>query len=347
MRDVATHLEAADASVLGVRGEPHPFEASARPVDVLPVYPGRGSFAPTLANNARALLHLAGDFRSDLWHFVFAPSPRTTSILKKLRWVRRTPSLQTIASPPKDFTRARELVFGDRIVVQSAWTRARLLEHAPELRIDTILPSAPRVEPPEPAAVAALRKRLELEEQDELLVYPGDLEFSRGAEYFAELIETLSQERKRAVFVYACRAKTPAAAQVEARLRERLSGKPVRFTGELDSLLPLLAAATLVVFPTDSAFGKVDIPIALLEAMRLGVPVTSFDFGPLVELEGTAKVPLGDRAALLERVRSLLDHPEERSAVSEAQRSFLESQLDPRANARRYEQIYREMVEVG
>jgi phosphatidylinositol alpha-1,6-mannosyltransferase len=190
----------------------------------------------------------------------------------------------------------------------------------------------------------ALRQQLSIPKGAPVVVYPGDLEFSRGSQYFAELIEALGAERRDTVFVYACRAKTAAAATIAATLQQRLADHNVRFAGELASLLPLLRLASLVVFPTDSAFGKVDIPIALLEAMRLGVAVLSFAFGPLVELVGTVQVPLGDTGALRDAARSLLDHDGERERVARAQEDFLSQRLDPQLAADAYEQLYRETL---
>jgi glycosyltransferase involved in cell wall biosynthesis len=347
VRDVATHLVHAQPSVMGVKGAEYPFARDGREVEVLPVYLGRGSFAPSLGNNALALLHLLKDFRSDLWHFVFAPNPRTSSVLRNLRKVRRTPTLQTFASPPKNFEQVQELLFGDTIVVQSEWTRRRLLEQAKHLEIQVILPSAPKFVVPDDRAVGAMRQHLDLPELGKVVVYPGDLEFSQGSRYFAELIEALSDRHPDTAFVYACRAKTSAAAGVQATLERRLRGRNVRFAGELKSLLPLLRLATLVVFPTDSAFGKVDIPIALLEAIRLEVPVLSFDFGPLVELQGTVQVPLGNTAALVGAAEALLSDSNHRLAVGGAQCDFIRRELEPERAAGRYEQLYRELVQVG
>jgi phosphatidylinositol alpha-1,6-mannosyltransferase len=235
-------------------------------------------------------------------------------------------------------------LFGDRIVVQSEWTRRQLEQHLPGSELSVILPAAPEIPRPSEAAKDALREQLSIPRGAPVVVYPGDLEFSQGSQYFAGLVEALGSERPDAVFVYACRAKTAAAAGVARALEARLSSRNVRFAGELPSLLPLLDLATLVAFPTDSAFGKVDIPIALLEAMRLGVPVLSFDFGPLVELEGTVQVPLLDAGALLEAARSLLDGSAERERVAQAQTAFLNHRLDPRQSADAYEHIYRQTL---
>src|SRR4051812_6266565 len=44
------------------------------------VYGTSGAFAPALADNARAALSLLLGPRDDLWHFVFAPNPRTCAV---------------------------------------------------------------------------------------------------------------------------------------------------------------------------------------------------------------------------------------------------------------------------
>lgn len=345
VRDVACHLKDAQASVMGVRGAEHPFDADGRSVEVRAVYSARGRFAPSTLQNARALLHLLTERRADVWHFVFAANPRTTAVLKQLRRVRHTPALQTIASPPRSFEQPSELLFGDRIVVQSEWTRRKLLEHAPDRDISVIPPSAPNVTPPSDASVSELRNALSIPKDVPVLVYPGDLEFSQGSRYFADLVAELGQKQSDCVFVYACRAKTPKAAEVEAALKQRLAGRNVRFTGELPSLLPLLSLATLVVFPTDSAYGKVDIPIALLEAMRLSVPVLSFDFGPLAELRGNVRLPLGDAAALVEATQQLIDDTAKRESVAASQREFLDRSLSPQNAAEQYERLYAQLVQ--
>jgi phosphatidylinositol alpha-1,6-mannosyltransferase len=230
------------------------------------------------------------------------------------------------------------------VVVQSEWTRKKLEQHLPNSDLRVIPPSAPDIAAPSEQAKDAVREQLSIPTDAPVVVYPGDLEFSRGSQHFAQLVEALGKEQPDTVFVYACREKTPAAAGIATQLKQRLSDHNVRFAGELASLLPLLDLGTFVAFPTDSAFGKVDIPIALLEAMRLGVPVLSFDFGPLVELGGTVQVPLDDSGALLEAARSLLSNAGERVRVAREQSAFLRQNLDPQHAADAYEQIYRETL---
>ena len=74
VRDLATHLNRHEAVTLCRRGD--------APLDGLRcerVYgPSSGGYAPALQDNARVLLRLLGGRRHDLWHFFFAPNPRSS-----------------------------------------------------------------------------------------------------------------------------------------------------------------------------------------------------------------------------------------------------------------------------
>src|SRR5690349_11903454 len=128
------------------------------------VYGSSGGFAPALADNARAALSLL-TAPEELWHFVFAPNPRTGQVARSLRALRRVPIVQTVASPPRQFAGLSKLLFGDQVVVQSRATLDRLVEAAG--RQDFALPPISVVPPPVPAlqspsADAVARARAEL-----------------------------------------------------------------------------------------------------------------------------------------------------------------------------------------
>ncbi|RYE82966.1 MAG: glycosyltransferase [Myxococcales bacterium] len=160
-------------------------------------------------------------------------------------------------------------------------------------------PLSPPVVTPDEIADARRHLGLGPDETDELLVYPGDLEFSGGAAAVARAAGELLAGRPGARLVFACRAKTPRAHAIAEGLRRELAphGDRVRFAGQVPSLPALLAASRLVLFPVDDLYGKVDLPLSLLEAQSLGVPVVALQQGPLVELEGAVRLPSVDRLA--------------------------------------------------
>ena len=133
--------------------------------------------------------------------------------------------------------------------------------------------------------------RSELPEGAPIVVYPGDLEVSQGAESVARAVATIARELPEAVVVFACRFKTVAAPAVERAAPERLDPRSRSVRPDQWIFLLCSRSRRSVLFPVDDLWGKVDLPIALLEAMRLGVPIVTLDQGPLTDLEGVLPGP--------------------------------------------------------
>ena len=345
VRELSTHLRRARATVLTTPGAPPPGPG----VEVEPVYRGgAGSFAPALRDNARVLLRLLTGSRHDLWHFVFAPNPPSSTAGRLAMTLRRVPTVQTVASVPRTFDGSPRLLFGRRVVCQSADTRDRLVAAgAPADRLDVIPPplSPPVVTPDE---IAAARRHLGLaDDVGSLLVYPGDLEFSGGAAAVARAAPELLAGAPDARLVFACRAKTPRAREVAERLQRELAplGERVIFAGQVPSLPALLAASRLVLFPVDDLYGKVDLPLSLLEAQSLGVPVVALQKGPLVELEGAIALPSVDRLAAV--CLDVLGDDRAWRQHQSAGRAAVARRHDPVAITEAYEQLYDRLLPRG
>jgi glycosyltransferase involved in cell wall biosynthesis len=347
VRDIALHVRTVEPIVMSLRGTP-PLGAR---VHMAAVYSSAGHFTPGLSDNARAAFYLLRA-RANLWHFVFAPNPRTSLLGRVLRTVRRIPVVQTVASPPRRFSPIERLLFGDIVVAQSRWTQQRIIEAwqteavpvARRPRLEVIWPSVPELVPRSTEVISATRRALGIPSDAPLFVYPGDLETGGGAERVARLVEPLSRELPGAVVVFAYRAKTPHAAVIARKLEARLEPRAARFTSSLPDVLALIAGATAVLFPVDDLWGKVDLPIVLLESMQLGVPVVALDEGPLADLEGVVKVKTSDTGRWLGASTELAKNDQHRARVIEAQRACITRRHRAEAVARAYEALYGELL---
>lgn len=341
VREIANHARKFTPTVMGT-GERHGF---APHVVVERTYARRGGFAPGLAQNVRPLWRLLVGADADVWHFVFAPNQRSCSVVRALRQWKSRPSVQTIASPPRSFDRVDDLLFGDAVVAQSRWTAEQVRQHSGKSRVvEVIRPPVGVVGTPAPEVVASLRRQLEIGAEDDVVTYPGDLEFSGGAQRVRDLVQPLLEAHPRALVVFACRQKTAAAADAQRALQTQLDPARVRFAGELPSLPVLLAASKLVVFPVADLFAKVDIPIALLEAMSLGVPLVVPDQGPVAELESAVRVPLQDNVAWVRACSELLAPGPMWETIRTRQRVQLESEFAAKVVAGRYEDLYQRVL---
>ncbi len=349
VRDVASRLERVEPVVLSVPGAPPLANQRGGSVRSVPVYSDPGSFTPAIAQNLRAAAWLLLRSRADLWHFVYAPNARTSNAGRWLSRGRGVPVVQTIASAPRSFSGIDRLLFGDVVVAQSRFTLSQV-----QAQLTSSARALPRsfavIPPPVPGDVARsreqaieARRQLAIPEHAPFFVYPGDLEVSRGADFTAQIAERIHARLPDAVVVFAYRRKTAAAAQLAEQLRTRLTQRPVRFVDTSADLLSLIAGASAVLFPVDDLWGKVDLPIVLLESMRLGVPVVALAQGPLAELDGAELLPALDVERWLEALARLAEQPAARQERADAQQAGVLARCGADVVARAYEDIYLEL----
>ncbi|MEK6606251.1 MAG: glycosyltransferase family 4 protein [Myxococcota bacterium] len=319
-----------------------------------PLYPTRGSFTPALGQNLRVLARLLARDDADIRHFFFAPNPRTVAAARVVQRLRRTRTVQTVMSAPREGLALAKLLFADRIVALSAWSRSRLIDAGIDAERIALIPPGIAL-PPRSAAIprrdAASRARHGLGAEP-VVLFAGDYEFSHAARTLADAIP-LVLARARATFLFACRLKTPAARTAEARVRERVrangSAARVVFRNDVDDMPSLAGACDLCVMPAESLYAKMDLPLVLLEAMARGTPVVVAGAGPLGEVVaggGGVAVPPRDPAALARALGDLLLDGDARARMGEEARRVAEARFDAREAARLHEALYDEMMEI-
>ncbi|MEM9862140.1 MAG: glycosyltransferase family 4 protein [Myxococcota bacterium] len=294
----------------------------------LPVYAGKSRFAPGLAAQVRVMAALLRDRRHALWHFFFAPNPKTGLAGRAATALRRRPSVHTVCSLP---TRHAASFFATRTVVLSQRTE-RLLQSwgQPCVRIPPAL--TPPAAPTEAERKSA-REAFGLTSGRPIVVYAGDLEFGGGAETVVRAFQDDVQ------LVMACRRKT-AQADAEAARLKALAHPSARWVGETPSIHALLGAADAVVLPATTTYAKMDYPLVLLEAMAMKRPTVVTAGTAAEELtDGGAIASAPGPGALREATRrALQDGPRE------SFRAYVCERFSPTAVAAAYEALYDELL---
>jgi glycosyltransferase involved in cell wall biosynthesis len=347
VRDVASHLTKAIPTVLTTEGAPSLGER----VTLDPTYRDGGAFSPSLLANARVFRRLLTDRDSDIWHFVFAPNAASSGAARAAIAARRALGwkgkvVQTVASAPKRFELVRELLFGDVVVTLSEWMRARLMAEGVEAsRMRVIPPSAPRPREVSAAECSRLREELDLG-PGPLFVYPGDYETSQGAETVARAASLLGDAAPGMRIVFACRPKSKRTADAQRALDQILADDHAhhyaRHVGKLDDIAPLLTSATAVLFPVDDLYGKVDLPIVLLEALSRGVPLVLARGGPLEAIEPASFVDAGDARGLAQAAIAVLHG--DREALTRRAKRFYESHFAPEIAGAAHDALYADLM---
>jgi glycosyltransferase involved in cell wall biosynthesis len=340
VRDLVLGLERYDAVALGRKGGPSVL-GRAR---IEAVYPAAGNFSLGLAEQARVALRLLGGARADLWHFFFAPNPKSSRVARFTSGLRRVRTVQTVCSVPRDDVALDRVLFADRVVVLSSHTETRFRDAgiAAE-RLARIAPAVPKLELPSAEERAATRRGFGLPVDAPVVVYPGDLEFGSGARL---TLEAHARLRTDAHLVLACRAKTERARGHELELRARAAelglAERVTFTGETRQIYELLATADIVALPSEVAYAKMDYPLVLLEAMMLARPVIVCSGTPAAELAASAGAVAvtPDASVLGAELARLLADDDARRLLGEHARTTALTEHDQGAMARAYERVY-------
>jgi glycosyltransferase involved in cell wall biosynthesis len=167
-------------------------------------------------------------------------------------------------------------------------------------------------EPPdegaERLAVRHLREELGAGVLRPLWVCAGRLEEQKGQDV---LLDALAEVRRRGLeFVAVLAGEGRLRGALEERARSLGLEANVRFTGQVDDLGPLLAAADAVALPSRWE----GMPLVLLEALARGRPVVASAVGGVPEVvadeEHARLVPPGDVAALAAVLEAFHRHPD-------------------------------------
>ena len=342
VRDLVLGMQRHDALAFGrVGGERELGRARLEPLHPAA---GAGHFAPGLSDQLRVLRRLAFGKRADLWHFFFAPNPKTSAVARATSRLRNVRSVQTVCSVPRDDVDPKRVLFADRVVVLSHFTAERFARAGLGAdRVVRIPPAAPPLVPLDPERRRKTRLALGLDPDAPVVLYPGDLEFGNGARFTVEAHAKLPKETR---LVMACRAKTERARAIDAELRAlttRLgTSARVTFLGETSKILDLVGAADVVSLPSDVAYAKMDYPLVLLEAMALARPVVVANGTPAAELAegGAARAVAPDVDAVAEALGALVSDAAHREALGARARETVLAEYDRTRMARAYEALY-------
>jgi phosphatidylinositol alpha-1,6-mannosyltransferase len=346
VRDIAGHLQRHSPVVMGRPGQVCPIDGGR--VETVYGAASAAGFAPSMRDNLGVLRHLLLGRSADLWHFFFAPNPKSSAAGRFAGAIRRVPSVHTVCSVPAENMAVRKLLFADATVVLSRFAYERFRrEGVGESALRVIPPSVPSLAEPTSAEREALRAKHDLPTGAPVWIYPGDLEFGGGAEIALQGFAAWG--RPEAVLLMACRRKTPRADEALARLVTQAKRwgieSQVRWVGETRAIYELLALSDFVVMVNQAAYAKMDYPLVALESMCLARPVLVGAGSPSAELAegGGAVVVETDGEALAAVIEGLSADEATCAEVGAKARALATTTFSPQEVAAAYELLYEEI----
>lgn len=346
VRDIAGNLTRYSPVLMGRSGEPTPIDRGR--VEAVYGAGSDGGFSPSLKDNLGVFRRLLLGGSVDLWHFFFAPNPKSSAAGRFAGAVRRTPSVHTVCSVPAEGTDVAKVLFADVTVVLSRFAHARFREEGiAESALRVIPPCVPPLDQPTSAERTELRRRHEIPESAAVWIYPGDLEFGGGAEIALEAFAATNRSDAR--LLMACRRKTPQADEALTRLvelakRRGIEGR-VSWVGETRQIHELLALSDFVLMANRSAYAKMDYPLVALESMCLGRPVLVGEGTPAAELaeDGGALGVETSAEAVAAAIERLSGDRNAYEDLGKRARVLATTKLGPQAVAGAYELLYEEL----
>jgi len=306
----------------------------------------KSGYAPDLSMKMRIFARILRPDKVDLVHLFFQPNPLTLRMSRyALAMKSHTKCIHTLTCAPGNFEKSAPLLFADSVVTVSKWTARQLEAHGVN-HVSCVYPCA---ETSPSGDCSAARDKLGLPGNGPLALFAGDLESDAMIERLVRILEGIKGSGLR--LIAACRDKTEATPIYKSRLKhlaeEAGAGDSLILLGRVDNMPALFDSVDFQIFPSDSLYGKMDLPLVLLEGMGRGVPVLLSELPPLAELlpdERAGRIIAADDAGTW--VAAMLQWASDRQllkSASDAARETVAQEFSRERLGREYETLYREL----
>ena len=196
-----------------------------------------------------------------------------------------------------------------------------------------------------PAHRSATREALGASDRSRIVGNVAHLRSQKGHATFLEAAARVAEEIPDALFVIVGREKEPGYQDELAKMADELGiGDRVHFTGFQPDPYPFMASFDLFLMASDYE----GFPIALVEAMAMGLPIVATDVGGVGEairdgVDGLLTPP-GDADTLARHAVDLLQQPDHAAELAGRARERALEEFTLAAMVRRTEDLYREVL---
>ncbi len=246
------------------------------------IYPEKKSFHITYLEKLKLLMFLLKQKDIDIYHFIYTPEIYSSFLNKLITKLKSKKSIQTIPTKIENIRNIKKLLFADKIVVISDFTKRLLIDNNIKnvikintgIDIDYFKPIKKN---------SNLIKNYKLENKIIILV-PIELGDIKNRNIICNLINDINVDNIKFILAYRSNIKSNIKNIINKMLSRLNSDKKIIFIKDPKDIRLIFSISDIVLYPRSSTSKKHEIPMVLIEAMAMEKPIIMWDVPPFNEL---------------------------------------------------------------
>lgn len=305
------------------------------------VYPSKHQSNISCIEKLRLFFFLLKMKNIDLYHFIYTPETYSSLINKLLMKFKSKKSIQTIPTRLKNISNLKKLIFADKVVVLSDFTKNLFLRHGIKnvVKINTGIDTN-YFKPIKKDK--SLLKRFDLIGKSIILI-PIDLEKEKGTRIMLKIIKSMGNlENLRFIFSY---RSTKKRILEERFLRKALSKlgllNQALFIKDPKNVRSLINISDLIVYPIIDTYEKHETPMILMEAMSMEKPIIISDIAPLNEIiKGNEGIKVKDYVEMKKAIARIIKNRSLAKKIGKLARKRVVNDFNIIETAKEYYELY-------
>ncbi len=285
----------------------------------------------------------------DVNHYFFTPTKLNTFLIKNFLKIKKTKSIQTVATLREDLWSdedLKKLLFAEKIITYSDYSKNKL-EKLGFSGVERIYPGIDLEIYQKRPKDSKLLSQLGIGADDFVITYPGEYTRLGATDLIVEAFQGLEQKIKNAKLILACRVKNEKDQKKKEEIAKKIKAWKISdrviFLDTFSEMSKIYNLSELVIFPVSNMRGKFDVPLVIPEAQASRKPVIVSDLPILKEFANPTNsviIKKDNPKELEQAIFDLYEHPEKRESIGQAGRIFAENNFDIKKVAQEYEKIY-------
>ncbi|MFQ5454076.1 MAG: glycosyltransferase family 4 protein [Candidatus Zixiibacteriota bacterium] len=286
----------------------------------------------------------------DIYHCMLEPSLFTIQILKFFISLKRKKSVITLLNKIEQPEILNQLRFFDRIVVSSEHMKG-ILAKMDFKNVARIYPGVDlnKFHQKNKDTDSFWRNKLGIG-QSPVVLFAGNYNPLHGIYDIEQAIPEIIDQVPDVKIIFACRSYYKSQFMEGQKFIQRIKNSPfsasVIFLETVENIKELLAITDVLLFPMHKVEKKSDIPIILIEALAVKIPIVITNIPPLNEIMKEKVghfIPIGDSKSIAASTIELLTDANQKEDLGRRGREMVERFFNSELMARQYFEIYKEM----